>query len=390
MVDPAAGDEGRMGQRSVRVTAAHDLGELLGDAISSGVIVCDASAIIVDCNRSASDMLGLSRSKIVGQSLTDYGWLPAAPFVEDGRPLGDLGARALIGLCAGGRISPTVVGADLEGAGEPAWLLVDGHPLPPDKRGRATGAVLTMTDITAQKRAETLYAAVVDELHGVLHALPDLYFRLDAEGCVVDFNIGSGFDAYVTSDDIVGRRPEEFLPAAMGRGMRKAIAAARLSQRVQTFEAAIDTPTAGRAFFEGRHVALPDGGVVVIVRDMTEQRQAEEELARSEYLYRSLFERAAVGIFLFGGDLRVTACNQTFATMMARPREECYGADLLGFCGRSCESALTAALAGRESSYDGPHLSADGARRVISLHTQPALDAEGAVVGGIGVIARLS
>ena len=288
-----------MGRRSVTATAVHDLGQLLGDAISSGVIVCDARAIIVDCNRSASEMLGLSRSEIVGRSLTDYDWLPAAPFVEDGRPLGDLDARALTGLCAGGSITPTVVGADLEGAGEPSWLLVDGHPLPPDERGRATGAVLTMTDITAQKRAETLYAAVVDELHGVLHALPDLYFRLDPEGCVVDFNIGSGFDAYVTSDDIVGRRPEEFLPAAMGRGMRKAIAAARLSHQVQTFEAAIDTPAAGRAFFEGRHVALPDGGVVVIVRDMTERRQAEEELVRSERLYRSLFERASVGIFLF-------------------------------------------------------------------------------------------
>ena len=384
-----------MGQRSVMAAAAaaaaaQGLGAPLGDAISSGVIVCDAGAIIVDCNRSAAEMLGLSRSEIVGRSLTDYDWLPAAPFVEDGRPLGDLGARALTGLCAGGSITPTVVGADLEGAGEPSWILVDGHPLPPDDQGRATGAVLTVTDITAQKRAETLYATVVDELHGVLHALPDLYFRLDADGFVVDYNIGSGFDACVTSDDIVGRRPEEFLPAAMGRGMRKAIAAARLSHEVQTFETVIDTAAAGRAFFEGRHVALPDGGVVVIVRDMTEQRQAEEELSRSEYLYRSLFERAAVGIFLFGGDLRVTACNETFATMMCRSREECYGADLRGFCGRSCESALAAALAGRESSYDGPHVSADGVSRVISLHTQPALDADGAVVGGIGVVARLS
>jgi len=46
-------------------------------------------------------------------------------------------------------------------------------------------------------------------------------------------------------------------------------------------------------------VALPDGAAVVLVRDMTEQRQAEQELARSERLYRSFFERASVGIFIF-------------------------------------------------------------------------------------------
>jgi PAS domain S-box-containing protein len=379
-----------MGKRSDGTAASHGLSELHTDAISSGVIICDADGIIVDCNRTATEMLRLSRPEIVGRSLADHDWLPAAPFVEDGRPLGDTSARALADLRAGRNISPTVVGACAEGESEPSWILVGGHPLPPDEQGRATGAVLTVTDITAQKRAETLYAAVVDELHGVLHALPDLYFRLDADDLVVDFNIGSGFDAYVTSDDIVGRRPEEFLPPEVSRGMRKAIAAARLSREVQTFETTLDTLVAGRACFEGRQVALPDGGAVVIVRDMTERRQAEEELMRSEALYRSFFERASVGIFVFDPDLHVTACNDAFVTMTGRSHEECTGVDLRRFGDRRCGPALRAALAGQESSYDGPYLSVDGVSGIVSLRAQPVLDGDGAVVGGIGVITHLS
>jgi PAS domain-containing protein len=379
---------GHVSDRPEASEAKRSLVELHADRIGSGVLICDPDGVIVDCNRTATEILLLARDEIVGRSVTDLAWLPDAPFFEDGRPLGDFGVPALAELRAGRSVSPIVVGARAEGQGEPTWALVCAHPLPPDEQGRAAGAVVTLTDITAQKRAETLYATVVDELHGVLHALPDLYFRLDAEGLVIDFNIGSGFDAYVTSDDFLGRRPDEFLPAEVASGMRKAIAAARLSREVQTFEITLETPGAGRACFEGRHVALPDGGAVVIVRDITEQRQAQDELARSERLYRSFFERASVGIFLFDTDLRMTACNDAFLSMTGRPREYWSGFDLRG---ESFVAACETALRGRESAYDGPYAPpGGGSGGVVSLHTQPVLDGDGAVVGGIGVIARMT
>src|ERR1019366_10659517 len=111
-------------------------------------------------------------------------------------------------------------------------------------------------------------------------------------------------------------------------------------------------------YLEGRHVALPDARAVGLVRDMPEQRQAEQELARSERLYRSFFERASVGIFIFDPDLHVTACNDAFMSMPGRSRDDFTGVDLRGLGDQSCAPALTAALAGEESSYDGPYLQA--------------------------------
>jgi two-component system, cell cycle sensor histidine kinase and response regulator CckA len=359
------------------------------DRIASGVLICAADGVIVDCNRTAGEIMRLTHDEIVGRTVADLGWLPAPLFFEDGRPAAGFGETALQELRAGGTVPTTVVGAWHDDRNEPDWILVSAHPLPHDERGRASGAVVTLTDITAQKCVETLYAGVVDELHGVLHALPDLYFRLDADGLVIDFNIGSGFDEHVTSDDFLGRRPDEFLPPEVAAGMRKARAEARLSRDVQTFEVTVETPRAGTSCFEGRHVTLPDGGAVVIVRDMTEQRRARDELARSERLYRSFFERAAVGMFLFDDRLRLTTCNDAIVAMTGLSREKLVGLDLRSLHDQRCTPALEAALRGDESAYRGPYVPTHGAAEgLFSLHAQPVNDSDGTVVGGIAVLTR--
>ena len=371
--------------RSQEPGSPEGLARLYADRIASGLLVCDPRGILVDCNVAALEITGLSRDGIIGRSVADLTGLPAAPYFEDGRSAIGFSA-ALDARAAGHDVPPMVVGARRDGQGEPIWLLIAARPMPRDADGRAGGAVITVTDITPQKGTETLYATVIDELHGVLHALPDLYFRLDADGLVIDYNVGSGFDAIITSDDFIGRRPEEFLPPEVGGTMRAAVAAARLSREVQTFEIDVETAV-GRACFEGRHVALPDGGGVMIVRDITEQRRAQEELARSECLHRSLFERAAVGLFRFDAALRPVDCNDAMLAMTGRTRESFLGLELRE---RPFSDALRAALEGRESSYEGPNGRSGAEAAVVSLHTQPVLDGGGAVVGGIGVLSRVT
>lgn len=387
----AGGDARHMGDHLQTPVTEQTLIGFYADRIASGVLICDADGAIVDCNRAATEIMRLEHDEIVGRTIADLAFLPAPPFFEDGRPADRLGVSALADLRAGRSVPPTVLGAWRDDRGEPDWILVSAHPLPPDEQGRAAGAVVTLTDITAQKCVETLYAGVVDELHGVLHALPDLYFRLDADGLVIDFNIGSGFDEHVTSDDFLGRRPDEFLPPEVAVDMRKALAAARLSREVQTFEVTLETPAAGTSWFEGRHVSLPDGGAVVIVRDTTEQRRARDELARSERLYRSFFERAAVGIFLFDDHLRLTTCNDAVLAMTGLAREQLTGLDLRGLRDQSFTPALAAALRGDDSAYRGPYTATRGTLDgIVSLHTQPVIDADGTVVGGIAVLTRLA
>jgi PAS domain S-box-containing protein len=362
-----------------------DISHLYADRISSGVLVCDTDGVIRDCNQTAARLITLTPGEIVGRSIADLSWLPAAPFFEDGRPAERLGEAALAELRADRPLPTTVIGMRSTDD-ETVWVIVSAQRTPLDQPPWAPRAVVvTMTDITSQKAAEALYARVADELHGVLHALPDLYFRLDHEGGVVDFHVGSGFDRHMTSDDLLGRRLVDVLPVDTVPSLTKALARARLRGAAESCEVSVAMP-GGPAWFEARVVALPDGGAVVIVRDITEQRRAEEALARSERMYRSLVERAPVGICLFDPDLRVTSCNDAAVALTGVTRERFLAADLRG---RAFTETLQAALRGREGNVAGVRIPPDAdASTTFDLHVQPVLGPDGGVVGGICVITR--
>ena len=77
--------------------------------------------------------------------------------------------------------------------------------------------------------------------------------------------------------------------------------------------------------------------------------------------------------------------------MTGLAREQLTGLDLRGLRDQSFTPALAAALRGDDSAYRGPYTSTRGTLDgIVSLHTQPVIDADGTVVGGIAVLTRLA
>jgi PAS domain S-box-containing protein len=69
----------------------------------------------------------------------------------------------------------------------------------------------------------------------------------------------------------------------------------------------------------------PDGRLthwVMVQRDVTERRTAEDALRRSEGLFRGIFEGAAAGVSLTDPSGRFVSCNPAFAAMVGRSVEE--------------------------------------------------------------------
>jgi PAS domain S-box-containing protein len=146
-----------------------------------------------------------------------------------------------------------------------------------------------------------------------------------------------------STERVTGYRPDELV----GRSPLELAQPSELDTLRQRLEGVIARPLAEAQGFvryrhrDGtlRHGALEVtnrldapavGGVVLHLRDVTEQRQAEEERERSLSLVEATLESTADGILVVGRDGRISRFNQKFAAMWRIPPELLASGDTAG------------------------------------------------------------
>ena len=229
-----------------------------------GVLMLDATQRIIDCNPAAQQLLNLSSQEMLGRPIGEV--LPANfdlidQHAEDRPAQGEL---ELHGRACELRVSPLS-----------------------DRLGRLTGHLVILRDISERKRAaEELDRRTLD-LQSVLQSVPDLYFRLDAEGRFLSYTAGLIADVSRPPEDFIGRRMDEVLPEPVGAQAMTALQQALAERATETIDYSLPIDGMPR-WFEARMIPTQNRQVICVIRDLTARKQAEAELHEHIQLLENL------------------------------------------------------------------------------------------------------
>ncbi|MFA7562207.1 MAG: PAS domain S-box protein [Methanoculleus sp.] len=154
--------------------------------------------------------------------------------------------------------------------------------------------MIVVRDVTERTLTEDNLRQATSELTAVIEAFPDLFIRLNADGTVLEVRAGKLAETQLISRAHLGRRIQDLLPTRVGRDLSTALQEA---VRTNTPAAPLEfsRTIAGEArYFEARVMPLRELHLMVIIREITERKVAEEELHRHrEHLEELVAERTA-------------------------------------------------------------------------------------------------
>ena len=151
-------------------------------------------------------------------------------------------------------------------------------------------------DISEQKRMEEglrdSLRAGESHYRALAEAVPDLVFRLDAEGRFLDLVPAPGLPLLIPPSEFLGRTASEVLPADLARWVMHHIEQALHTGGTQAFQYRIPVPLPDGDLrdFEARIAPSGANKVVAVVRDVTSTLRIREALEEGEAKYHQVFE----------------------------------------------------------------------------------------------------
>ena len=153
-----------------------------------------------------------------------------------------------------------------------------------DHTGNVIGMRSASVDMTEPTKKQEQVWQATSELNAVFQAFPDLFLRLDSSGIILGSRSPSQSEAFGPATDFTGRPLGEMFPPEVTAALQDALSMALRNGQLISIEYSMvrseSLNGANVKHFEARVIPLHWNEVVVIVREMTERKEAEQRLAQ--------------------------------------------------------------------------------------------------------------
>lgn len=280
----------------------------LDDAAPAGLFIVTPEGSIRHVNPAGAAMLGVKPAALVGLS---FGMLCG----EESLPALTMLLRDTFQFVA----APVTVSCELrlnDPTGADRYVHVAGISNAAGSECRI--AMVDISTLVAAHRRDAELAAVFD-------LLPDLYFRFDSNGRIVDYRASRLDELYIAPEAFIGRNVRDVLPADAAGAILEALQQAYLQGGIRTAEYRLPMPD-GPQDYEVRVAPLESSGELIgVVRNITQRKHAEEALRNQHALLHTVINSSTDFIFAKDKELRTFLCNEAFAAALEKRPADLYG-----------------------------------------------------------------
>ncbi|MDW8326373.1 MAG: PAS domain S-box protein [Anaerolineales bacterium] len=245
------------------------------DQSPDAILVADANHFIIEANQQACLLLGYRREELLQRQMRHL--IPVEDWNSFQTQLnlnnGALRERRMLRRDT----SPVFV--------EAALVLLD--------EGRYR---LSARDITDRKQNEAARCEHETRLQAIVASLDDILFEFDADGTYINVQARNEADLGQPAQALLGRTVSEVLDPVTARRMLEAIRRTLKTGQPESFEYPVHFPDHTRWYLARLSPLLPASSfvktVIVLARDITARKQAEEQLAQNAAEIMALYRAA--------------------------------------------------------------------------------------------------
>jgi PAS domain S-box-containing protein len=160
-----------------------------------------------------------------------------------------------------------------------------------------SGILINYRDINDKKTAENTLSRIETENHSIIYSIPDLVFNVDSNGIIHKYRAPENSILYVQPEKFLRRNLKEVLPQEVSEPSLKYIKKALETEKMQSMEYIL--PLEDKLYyFENRIIPLSKNEVLCFIRDITDRKEAENSLRKSEAKFRSYIENSPYPVFV--------------------------------------------------------------------------------------------
>lgn len=271
-------------------------------------------------NQACLDFLGAPNGNFMGKHLHEIEWT-WQDYTMDGvylKPEDTPLAKALRGEATHTQELKLV-----DKDGNIRYSLTEGVPIR-DAEGNIVASFMIFPDITEHKQAEEKLRHSQERWQSLVENAPDIIFTVNRKGRILSINHPP---TGLSPKEVIGTKVYDYVAPEHHQVVQQAIQHVFETGTPSNYQIRARGPNDTMAWYSTRlgPIRQDEGeidSVILITRDITEQKRAEEALRESELKYRTLIEQSLQGVVIAQDNpVRLEFANRAAAKILGRPVE---------------------------------------------------------------------